>query len=143
SRATESPPGIKTQDVASAPALLGPYPVRDPWQDCRARNRAGDAQGRHGQVLWRRRDPQAKAAREAEGREEAAEARWQCRDSAGSLHGRAERGLMERIDSLYLHVPFCTWVCKYCDFNAYAVLDGLIPQYVPALARENDAVART
>jgi oxygen-independent coproporphyrinogen-3 oxidase len=46
---------------------------------------------------------------------------------------------MERIHSLYLHVPFCTWVCKYCDFNAYAVLDGLIPPYVDALGREIDA----
>jgi oxygen-independent coproporphyrinogen-3 oxidase len=43
---------------------------------------------------------------------------------------------MERIHSLYLHVPFCTWVCKYCDFNAYAVLEGLIPPYVDALTRE-------
>ena len=45
---------------------------------------------------------------------------------------------MERIRSLYLHVPFCTWVCKYCDFNAYPVLQGLIPSYVEALAREID-----
>jgi len=50
---------------------------------------------------------------------------------------------MERIHSLYLHVPFCTWVCKYCDFNAYAVLDGLIPPYVDALNREIDAAADT
>jgi oxygen-independent coproporphyrinogen III oxidase len=48
---------------------------------------------------------------------------------------------MERIHSLYLHVPFCTWVCKYCDFNTYAVLDGLIPPYVDALTREIDASA--
>ncbi len=45
---------------------------------------------------------------------------------------------MERIHSLYLHVPFCTWVCKYCDFNAYAVLEGLIPPYVEALSHEID-----
>jgi oxygen-independent coproporphyrinogen-3 oxidase len=50
---------------------------------------------------------------------------------------------MERIHSLYLHVPFCTWVCKYCDFNAYAVLEGLIPPYVDAIAREIDAAADT
>jgi putative oxygen-independent coproporphyrinogen III oxidase len=50
---------------------------------------------------------------------------------------------MERIHGLYLHVPFCTWVCKYCDFNAYAVLDGLIPPYVDAMAREVDAAADT
>ncbi len=48
---------------------------------------------------------------------------------------------MQRIHSLYLHVPFCTWVCKYCDFNAYAVLEGLIPSYVEALAREIEAAA--
>jgi len=48
---------------------------------------------------------------------------------------------MERLHSLYLHVPFCTWVCKYCDFNAYAVLEGLIPPYVDALAKEIDAAA--
>jgi oxygen-independent coproporphyrinogen III oxidase len=50
---------------------------------------------------------------------------------------------MERIHSLYLHVPFCTWVCKYCDFNAYAVLEGLIPPYVDALTREIDVARKT
>src|SRR5438270_9026470 len=48
---------------------------------------------------------------------------------------------MERIHNLYLHVPFCTWVFKYCDFNAYAVLEGLIPAYVEALAREIEVAA--
>ncbi|HEX3630761.1 MAG TPA: radical SAM family heme chaperone HemW [Candidatus Dormibacteraeota bacterium] len=48
---------------------------------------------------------------------------------------------MERIKSLYLHIPFCTWVCKYCDFNAYAVLEGLIPSYVDALATEIERAA--
>jgi oxygen-independent coproporphyrinogen-3 oxidase len=48
---------------------------------------------------------------------------------------------MERIKSLYLHIPFCSWVCKYCDFNAYAVLEGLIPRYVDALAMEVDTMA--
>jgi oxygen-independent coproporphyrinogen-3 oxidase len=49
---------------------------------------------------------------------------------------------MERIRSLYLHVPFCTWLCKYCDFNAYAVLAGLIPPYVEALSAEVRAAAQ-
>lgn len=43
---------------------------------------------------------------------------------------------MERIRSLYVHIPFCTWVCKYCDFTAYPVLEGMIPRYVDALAVE-------
>ena len=49
---------------------------------------------------------------------------------------------MQRIRSLYLHVPFCTWVCKYCDFNTYAVLEGLIPAYVDALVAEIGGAAR-
>jgi oxygen-independent coproporphyrinogen-3 oxidase len=49
---------------------------------------------------------------------------------------------MQRIKHLYLHIPFCTWVCKYCDFNAYAVLEGLIPSYVDALALELEHAAR-
>src|SRR5438094_10494415 len=89
-------------------------------------------------MLRRRRDAKAEAAREAEGREETTEAGRQRRNSAGGFHGRVEPGLMERIHSLYLHVPFCTWVCKYCDFNAYAVLEGLIPPYVDALGHEID-----
>jgi oxygen-independent coproporphyrinogen-3 oxidase len=49
---------------------------------------------------------------------------------------------MEKIQSLYLHIPFCTWVCKYCDFNTYAVLEGLIPAYTDALRKEIEVVAR-
>ena len=49
---------------------------------------------------------------------------------------------MAPIRSLYLHIPFCTWVCKYCDFNTYAVLEGLIPSYVDALIAEIRASAR-
>jgi oxygen-independent coproporphyrinogen-3 oxidase len=50
--------------------------------------------------------------------------------------------MMERINHLYLHIPFCTWVCKYCDFNAYAVLEGLIPAYVEALGHEIEVLAQ-
>lgn len=38
--------------------------------------------------------------------------------------------------ALYIHVPFCRARCAYCDFNTYAGLDNLIPQYVKALCRE-------
>jgi oxygen-independent coproporphyrinogen-3 oxidase len=37
---------------------------------------------------------------------------------------------------LYLHIPFCRHKCGYCDFNAYAGIDRLIPDYVRALVRE-------
>ena len=37
---------------------------------------------------------------------------------------------------LYVHLPFCRHKCGYCDFNAYARLDGLMQPYVEALERE-------
>ena len=38
--------------------------------------------------------------------------------------------------SLYLHVPFCTHRCGYCDFNTYAGLEHLMGEYALALAEE-------
>ena len=38
--------------------------------------------------------------------------------------------------ALYLHIPFCTAKCGYCDFNSYEGLDHLVPDYTRALARE-------
>jgi oxygen-independent coproporphyrinogen-3 oxidase len=42
--------------------------------------------------------------------------------------------------SLYLHIPFCTVRCAYCDFNTYAGLEDLMPAYVDALCAEVDLV---
>lgn len=38
--------------------------------------------------------------------------------------------------SLYFHIPFCIHRCGYCDFNTYAGLGNLIPDYVDALCKE-------
>ncbi len=44
--------------------------------------------------------------------------------------------------SLYIHVPFCTHRCAYCDFNTYAGKEFLIPAYVDALIREIEFIGR-
>jgi oxygen-independent coproporphyrinogen-3 oxidase len=38
--------------------------------------------------------------------------------------------------SVYLHIPFCTIKCGYCDFNTYAGMHGLMPSYRDALTKE-------
>ena len=37
---------------------------------------------------------------------------------------------------LYVHIPFCRSRCRYCSFNSYMGLEGLIPRYVSALIAE-------
>lgn len=43
---------------------------------------------------------------------------------------------MARSIGLYVHVPFCTAKCHYCDFNSYAGLDRLFGSYEQAVVRE-------
>ncbi len=53
--------------------------------------------------------------------------------SAPSLEVRDRSGSL----ALYLHIPFCTAKCGYCDFNSYAGLpDHLVADYTPALMHE-------
>jgi len=40
---------------------------------------------------------------------------------------------------LYIHIPFCRTKCIYCNFNTYARLEHLIPDYVRALSIELQA----
>src|SRR5512146_322361 len=38
--------------------------------------------------------------------------------------------------ALYVHIPFCSAKCTYCDFNSYAGQDSLMRPYAEAVARE-------
>src|SRR5580704_18300631 len=50
--------------------------------------------------------------------------------AAGTLPDSARAGLGQRPFGLYVHVPFCTTRCGYCDFNTYtaAELGGRVHQ---------------
>lgn len=41
--------------------------------------------------------------------------------------------------SVYVHIPFCTIKCGYCDFNAYAGMDNLKDAYREAVLAETAA----
>lgn len=43
--------------------------------------------------------------------------------------------------AVYVHIPFCTIKCGYCDFNAYAGMDSLKGAYAAALLAEARASA--
>ena len=44
--------------------------------------------------------------------------------------------------ALYVHIPFCLARCAYCDFNTYAGLERLMPDYAAALRTEIRAAPR-
>src|SRR5215469_10266862 len=41
----------------------------------------------------------------------------------GTLPASASGGLGERPFGIYVHVPFCTTRCGYCDFNTYTAAE--------------------
>ena len=66
----------------------------------------------------------------------------------GSLPAAARAELGQRPLSIYVHVPFCTTRCGYCDFNTYTASElGTQPgasraSYVDAAIRELDLAVR-
>ena len=48
---------------------------------------------------------------------------------------------MSATAGIYVHIPFCLTRCGYCDFNAYAGLDGMKPRYLAALFQEAELAA--
>src|SRR5512146_1710968 len=68
--------------------------------------------------------------------------------ASGTLPDSARAGLGQRPFGLYVHVPFCTTRCGYCDFNTYTAAElGAEPGasragYVAAVIKELELAAR-
>jgi oxygen-independent coproporphyrinogen-3 oxidase len=62
--------------------------------------------------------------------------------AAGTLPDSARAGLGARPFGLYIHVPFCTTRCGYCDFNTYTAAElGAGPATVSAASYPDLAIA--
>lgn len=44
--------------------------------------------------------------------------------------------MTDPVPGVYLHIPFCRARCRYCDFNTFAGLEQLIPEYTHSLLSE-------
>ncbi|MCT1397837.1 radical SAM family heme chaperone HemW [Paenibacillus sp. p3-SID867] len=42
----------------------------------------------------------------------------------------------QRTEAVYIHIPFCTNKCFYCDFNSYVLKDQPVMNYLRALDKE-------
>lgn len=42
----------------------------------------------------------------------------------------------QRTEAVYIHIPFCTNKCFYCDFNSYVLKDQPVMDYLRALDKE-------
>jgi len=45
--------------------------------------------------------------------------------------------------AIYIHIPFCSSRCHYCDFATYSGLEQLLPEYVDSLCSEVRAAPST
>jgi putative oxygen-independent coproporphyrinogen III oxidase len=48
----------------------------------------------------------------------------------------------ETPEAVYLHIPFCTNKCHYCDFNSYILKGQPVMDYLDALEREMELTVR-
>ena len=85
----------QAEGAAAAADVRHPHPGRHRGQDRGPRNGEGPAQGRDRQVLWRRHQPEAQTAGEAEGGQEENAADRHGRGAAAGVPGGPEAGLSE------------------------------------------------
>ncbi|WP_408954875.1 radical SAM family heme chaperone HemW [Natroniella sp. ANB-PHB2] len=43
--------------------------------------------------------------------------------------------------ALYIHIPFCSSKCYYCDFNSVKIKEGLLQRFLQALQKEIELIA--
>ena len=52
------------------------------------------------------------------------------------LHNYSINGVISMKKSAYIHIPFCTNICHYCDFNKFFIKNQPVEEYLDALNTE-------
>lgn len=58
------------------------------------------------------------------------------------MTNHTERAGARPPEAVYIHIPFCTNKCFYCDFNSYVLKDQPVMDYLRALDREMELTVR-
>ncbi|MEK3731216.1 MULTISPECIES: radical SAM family heme chaperone HemW [Paenibacillus] len=52
------------------------------------------------------------------------------------------RSMNQQTEAVYIHIPFCTNKCFYCDFNSYVLKDQPVMDYLRALDKEMELTVK-
>ena len=48
--------------------------------------------------------------------------------------------IMRNLKGIYIHIPFCKYICTYCNFNKFYIQNQPVDEYIDCLVKEIDNI---